>query len=605
MSNRQSFYTGENVSESELNGAFDDAENAEFTLAANADLKPALTTSTPDPTVYGGITSGLTVHPGAPGDTFVTVDAGDGRDSRGYHNVLPTGGATVALSNLGSSTEGDVTLALGDGAALNLGSVPAGQYAILSLWLVYDEHLTDPRVDATGATVYFSIAESFHFYITMGMPYISPPGAPPSRAVLEDQKLLLADLVIRNDAGTIKLVKVCNATKDWIDLGGNYVTLIGRRYDCLSIDQSADHPQYTALSMDKRFTSIRQAVAELNRELQKQTSAAGDPAGAEIIGAKVQAGTLAYIASAAASLTAGSLSSQLTTLLSAINTKAARGGDIIQPVPASSGLIFDPLNMNVDEALIATKAMGDGVSNYHRLWRKFGHVTVPHEMFDDFLVGGHWGASVEYNNSPDRKLNWFWFGHAATGVYRATSYRGGVIAIETGAANNDGVSFVSGMGDNDATGAHIIGDWNCGASPFAIAAFRFMLPAVVDLELTFGLIPDTALGGPSLVEVLFKPATSANLIAKLTNSVGGTAQADLVTPMTNGWYTVRIAVVSAAKAIFQVNDIGTEVPAALGAGSLASGGYCAYFTIRTKAGAFAMALLDSVYAADGLRTAGL
>lgn len=321
-------YHGQTVLESELDAMFDDCENAEHDLATDLQHAQADFSASPDATVYGGILGGLVIT-GTPGDDHVHVSAGVARDEQGRRINFPTAG-TVKITNVGSSPVGDPTDALCAGASIT--SIGAGNYVVASLWIAYGELLTNPKTDLLGATVYYDIAESFSFEIQIVGAYANPPAAPPARAPLADGKVLLADIILLNSAGNIivsaLVPAVCVKDEDWDTLGGNYISLAGRRSDWLALDQGADFPQHNAKSVEVRTGSARAALYDIVKKLQVQ---AANPAGASLVGARAQTGTAGYGGGRRADLPVGSIDTQLLYLLNEINKKIGRVGAMPQP----------------------------------------------------------------------------------------------------------------------------------------------------------------------------------------------------------------------------------------------------------------------------------
>jgi len=344
---RYNAFHGQTVLESELDAMFDDCEDAELNLALDTGHAQVDDAAAPDPTVYGGILQGLVVT-GVAGEDHVHVSAGVARDNLGQRVYLSSG-ATVKITNVGLSPEGDATDALPAGASIT--SIGVGNYVIATLWIVYAEHLSNPRVDLLGSTAQYDVAESFCFEIQIGGAYAHPPGGAPTRASVADLKVLLADIVLTDNAGNIVIgavaPPVCTKDEDFDDLGGNYITLTGRRSDWLSCDQGALFPQHAAQSVELRVPSARVGLYTLMARLQAQGAA---PAGASYVGARAQAGTAGYGGSAKSDLAAGSADTQLLYLLDEINKKLSKGGCIPAPfyddflyAPKAAGtLVWDP-----------------------------------------------------------------------------------------------------------------------------------------------------------------------------------------------------------------------------------------------------------------------
>ena len=161
---RKFFYFKQPVAYTEMNAAFDGAENALFALAVDWGLT--------------GIISGLApVQNPAGADMHVQVTAGLGYDELGERiQVL-----TPQLVNLAVDSNSVST------------AVPtSGQSRIVSVFIEFERALSDPRTDGNSATVYFEHAESFQFVVTQGVASSSTP-TPPS---IPSNQVLLADVTL-------------------------------------------------------------------------------------------------------------------------------------------------------------------------------------------------------------------------------------------------------------------------------------------------------------------------------------------------------------------------------------------------------------------------
>jgi hypothetical protein len=605
MSDRKNFFAGQIVTQGDMDGAFDDSENAEFNTHIEAGLAAHGPADSPDCTVYGGIIDGLVVT-GVAGENHVHITVGAARDQRGYRAKLPTGGATVLVSHAGNAAEGDATDAVGTGAAIALSCPVIGERIVADLYLVYDENLSDPRTDASGATVYFEVAESFHFYIAIGTPFANPPVGAITVAALESNKVLLAQILLTNNGGNMEVVAngVCIEDQNWDALGGAfYPVLTGRRGDWLSLDQDA-HPTLNTLNMSYRFSNPRDALRRYLGQLMCQTSGAGAPAGAELVGAKaVAAGAKPYAPYFPLGLTAGTVDTQLAELRNELNNKVSNGGDNIQPTAAAAvGLSFDARNLVPSATSILLGAMGAAaVPNDHiKIGKKRGHIVLPHMLFEDFMMTGTWNGAATCNllaNNENNKLGSYTVAGAGGVIRLLEDELGGVASLYTaGAAGANAIGLSTGLGiGGDAT--QRVGMWNCGAAPFCIAMFRFRAPSIADIAFEMGF---TAIGAAtSRVRVIFDSAVDNNLYISMLNAAGaGLVSMNLQAPLTTAWHTVRICVVSDTTAVAQI-DNGPEVTATL-AGNLGNEPYCLYAISSTKpAGATKQLYIDQAFAADG------
>lgn len=167
---RKSFYYKQPVAYTELNAAFDGAENAVNNLVIDYGLD--------------GLISGLVVQQHNAGDLTVNVTSGVAYDSNGKRiDVTTTQNVNCAVDYLSVST----TVSGG------------GNSKILSLFAQFEQALSDARTDGNGSTVYFEHAESFVLEIHQGT-----EGASPTPLALIPGKVLLADITISH--GTTQIL---------------------------------------------------------------------------------------------------------------------------------------------------------------------------------------------------------------------------------------------------------------------------------------------------------------------------------------------------------------------------------------------------------------
>ena len=344
---RSNTYHGQVVTEAELDQMFDYAEDAERDIARESGISQADAADSPGPLAYGGIADGFVVT-ATPGDTSVSISDGVARDQLGRRIVMgaltrgrgvgavsettrvtqPAGPATVLISHTGVTDEGDVSAAQGNGAAIT-GSCPASDYIIASLFIVYDEDLSYARTDASGTTIQYTITETFHFNITIFTAFTPPPSSTPGRAALADSNVLLADILLTNNGGTMQVVAVCNTSADWDALGAYYEDLVGRRSDVIALDAD-DFALATAEGLAIRGGSAREGLYLLAKQLMNATDAANDPDGVRLIGSDAITGAVALDLHEPFNLTSGSLRAALLAITNELGAKVSRGGDLSQ-----------------------------------------------------------------------------------------------------------------------------------------------------------------------------------------------------------------------------------------------------------------------------------
>lgn len=161
MSARRDFWLGQMVTEQQLDGAFDCAENAERAIITDLQLV--------------GAQVNLAVAQHGAGDLTVDVSgSGIGYDKLGQRlAVAGTQVVNVAVDSNSVST--DVSL--------------LGNSKIVSIFLKFKRTLSDPQVDDNSQTVYFVRDEGFDFLVVQSAEAVSP--TPPA---LQADAILLADV---------------------------------------------------------------------------------------------------------------------------------------------------------------------------------------------------------------------------------------------------------------------------------------------------------------------------------------------------------------------------------------------------------------------------
>jgi len=596
MADRRNWAHGETVTEGNLDGEFDNLEDAQRNEAR--DQGRAQDPSTGNPDQHGGICSGLVVSRNGAND-YVDVTAGTAYDDSGRRIRLSTA-ATVKITHTGDATEGDSTDATGDGAAIT-GSCGAGQYIVGSLFLVYDEAQSEAYVDATGTTVYQTEAESFHFNLQIGTAFAHPPAGNPDRASLADGKVLLADLIMTNVAGSMQVVAsgVCMSDADFDGLGGNYANLAGRRSDWLAMDQ-ANYGLYDAEDCSLRRGTAREAIEGLITQLQKTTYGAGDPDGAALIGARTRgAGPLLYNAASAFTLTAGSVADQLLEIKNALDRRMFRGGDTVKPSPSENGLTYDPELIGAEETLINIRSRIDsGSENLFRIGKKRGHIALPNlfvEQWNTYRGTNVGGAGGRTRFDSGTNAPW---GVVAVGGGGGTPYIrnatdgapwiGGVLHLETAGAAGDIVRLE--YGHNAAGVGHDrVGGWDMGAAPFCCATFRIRFTALAGLKVKVGVFD---VGGNSAMYFQFDQTVDGDGHYYVVDNAGANTNGVLITPVAiNTWYTIRMAATGNQQAYFQYNN-NPEV-AAVPPAAFASTRYAPYIEVEDKSAGTAQVILCS------------
>jgi hypothetical protein len=273
-------YHGQVVTASDVDDWFDAVEDAERNTIIDGHDCQVLISDTPDPATYGGIVEGLTVS-GAVAQDYVTVVAGTARDSLGRRINLSSG-ATVKITHTGVTPVGDITDAVGNAGAVT-GACGTSKWIVASLYINFADYESDPKTDALGATIYYNLAESFTFEIQVGPSDFTHADIiaetdTPTRQALVNNKILLAEIILYNNAGTMELADVLvggnpdilSSSVDWDELGGNYATLVGRRSSWLTIQTSEEFAEADADADFIRAGSAREALYDLGKKVRSQ-----------------------------------------------------------------------------------------------------------------------------------------------------------------------------------------------------------------------------------------------------------------------------------------------------------------------------------------------
>ncbi len=162
MANRQDYFFRQKVTEAELDLGFNGLEVADFNLAIDNELT--------------GIVQGQAVVEAAVPDLTVDVAAGTSYSKQGERIRVP-------------STQ-NVDMSQDDGATSTAVAAP-GNEKIVSVFLIFDRALSDPRIDGNSLTVFFNRTESFDFSIVQGAEAVIPNAVAPP---IDGNKILLADV---------------------------------------------------------------------------------------------------------------------------------------------------------------------------------------------------------------------------------------------------------------------------------------------------------------------------------------------------------------------------------------------------------------------------
>ena len=191
MANRKDFYFRQKVTESELDEAFDDFENAEHNIAIDGNME--------------GIWFGQVVtERGLGQNESVDVSAGSAYDQLGQRMHLPTfQNVDVSVDNVSASTQ----------------VAGAGNEKLVGVYLKFDRVLSDPRVDGNSNTVFFERDESFQFVIRQGPEQAAPATTPPA---LQADEILLCDIRRTFNDNTIATADIETTRREnsWVQVVG-------------------------------------------------------------------------------------------------------------------------------------------------------------------------------------------------------------------------------------------------------------------------------------------------------------------------------------------------------------------------------------------------
>lgn len=171
MSGRLDYYFRQQVTEAELDRGFDLLEQADWDIVVDQG--------------FTGVVLGLGVGENGPPDLNVQVGNGTAYSKDGERINIPAPQV--------------VDLSQDDGSASTAVGAP-GNEKWVSLFVVFDRVLSDPRIDGNSLTVFFERAESFTFSVVQGAEAASGLGVRPA---LDAGKILLCDTLLTFGQTTI------------------------------------------------------------------------------------------------------------------------------------------------------------------------------------------------------------------------------------------------------------------------------------------------------------------------------------------------------------------------------------------------------------------
>jgi len=342
MSDMRDFHYLQVVCQDELDGAFTILEQALWDFAADW----GLSIETASRATKGGVLSGWTASTVGTGVT-VQFTAGKGYDEDGKRITT----ASTLQLNLGADGQSNP----GVGGATNGNSTDPtdGYHRWVTVFLVHDRLLSDPRTDGFNQTVNFKKDESFHFQVDAGAEVLK--ASTPTKPARRTDAILLGDFRLENTGGTVDCDLVEQDRMEWwlnitgaglaaktlqagdirsaiaalLDYHSNHVSDTGFQHKgenishVCSANWNAADPTGDAQAAADVSTGISALINDLAAE--------GASGGTARIGGRPATGALATTGGGApptaTDLAADDLHSQLTALLAAVNSRIFRGGD--------------------------------------------------------------------------------------------------------------------------------------------------------------------------------------------------------------------------------------------------------------------------------------
>jgi hypothetical protein len=296
MSARKDFYFRQRVTESELDSAFSDLEDADHNIAADLG--------------FTGVIANAVVSQHAP-VADLTVDVS---------------GPGAALDQLGQriffSALQNVDVSKDENAVATSVSA-AGKEKTVSVFVKFDRSLSDPRVDGNSLTVFFRRDESFKFAVAQGAEAPAGTSIPPP---LRSDAILLGDVVMAFGQSQVLATNISVARRQdaFVLTGSPRSVRRGRTVD-VAADLLSFYDAHTTGTADRHpatavdYTAggawadgTPNPAATVKAQLDKVVADLAAATGSRKVGSVATLG-------APNSLTAGTVKSQLDALLADIN----------------------------------------------------------------------------------------------------------------------------------------------------------------------------------------------------------------------------------------------------------------------------------------------
>jgi hypothetical protein len=342
MATRYDWYYEQLVLEDELDNAFDALEVADRAIISDT----GLCRDDSNEAEFGGIFWGLAASHLSGLD--MKVDNGAGYDGEGRRVAQGAGAGYLIVT---PSATGSTSVGAGGTPTGGTSTSPSDGYERwVTIFIVYDRLLSDPRYDGYNVLVYFNRTESFHYEVSMGAEKTIGNLLDSDKPARQDGKLLVTDVRIKNVGGVVTYVShsstrreiffnvtasgspgkqitgetVRDVLKSMLQLYNDHVGGTADQHPAADLTYSGGKLWADGTGgFAGAATTVQAGIDGIIDDLTPTTEVAG----AKRIGAKAQTGSLAIPAMAALSLSAGTLESQLTAILTALNGRIFRGGD--------------------------------------------------------------------------------------------------------------------------------------------------------------------------------------------------------------------------------------------------------------------------------------
>lgn len=373
---KRNWYTGQLVTEGQMDTAFSDVETAIF--RANADFS------------FRGVLAGHVVAADSPASMDVVISGGTSYTPDGKR-CLSVGDATLDCSV-------DV-----DSVSTNVVGINSSK--VISVFVVFDRVLLEPQYDITNTLIYTIEEETCAFEVVQGNEVTSP--TVPTAPSLRNDAVLLCDITLvsgqttitsgdistdrrqslvvltRADGSKIHNVTVEGAVQDVLDILEDHIAGTGENHDANTVEITVDTAVNWADGNDWCTTSPIGVTDAIQTHVVAKLASTGATSGAHRTGvaqSTYQSGTVP-------TLSAGTLFSRLEDLRNGANIYVASMSSWPDGTPAlnNAASVFDAINTNVITRLGARVSAADqgcrrigvyGTGYGLASWQALGATTV-------------------------------------------------------------------------------------------------------------------------------------------------------------------------------------------------------------------------------------